>query len=79
MAVLIVAKSLADNPEFTKAGFHIGRFVTATIDTKVDRANIKALYSNLEFALTCIIVSISNSLTGPSLLGSDSLSYIEID
>jgi hypothetical protein len=38
-----VAKSLWDNPEFIKAGFHIIRFVTAAVNTKADRENIKVL------------------------------------
>jgi hypothetical protein len=44
-----VAESLWDNPEFNQAGFHIGRFITAVVDTEADWENIKALYSDLEF------------------------------
>jgi hypothetical protein len=47
-----VAESLADNPEFIKVGFHIGRFIIAAVDTKADRANTKMLYSDLESAST---------------------------
>jgi hypothetical protein len=53
-----IAESLANNPEFIKAGFHIDRFITTAVDTEADRANIKALYSNLESASTCLNVSI---------------------
>jgi hypothetical protein len=35
-----VVESLADDPEFIKARFHIGRFITTAIDTEVDQANI---------------------------------------
>jgi hypothetical protein len=37
-----VTESLWDNLDFIQAEFHVGRFVTATIDTEVDRDNIKA-------------------------------------
>jgi hypothetical protein len=47
-----------DNPEFIQTGFHIGRFIMAAIDTEVDRANTKALYSALESASTHLNVSI---------------------
>jgi hypothetical protein len=50
---------------FIQAGFHIGRFVTAAVDTEVDRANTKVLNSALETALTHLDISLS-SLT-PSL------------
>jgi hypothetical protein len=53
-----VVESLADNPAFIKAEFHISRFVTAAIDTEVNQANIKELYSNLKSALTCLNVCI---------------------
>jgi hypothetical protein len=32
----------------SRHGFHVGRFVTAVIDTEADRENIKALYSSLK-------------------------------
>jgi hypothetical protein len=31
-----VAESLWDNPEFVKAGFHDGCFITVAIDTEAD-------------------------------------------
>jgi hypothetical protein len=52
-----VDESLTDNPEFVKARFHIGRFITVVVGIKADQANMKVLYSNLEFALTCLNVS----------------------
>jgi hypothetical protein len=39
-----VTESLADNPVFIKAKFHISRFITVAIDTEADQVNIKALY-----------------------------------
>jgi hypothetical protein len=53
-----VAESLFDNPEFIQARFHTGRFVTAVVDTEVDRANTKALNSALKTALTHLDVSV---------------------
>jgi hypothetical protein len=35
-----VADSLAKDLDFMKAGFHIGRFVTAAVNTEAERANI---------------------------------------
>jgi hypothetical protein len=32
-----VAESLWDNPEFIKAGFHLGKFVTASVENEDDR------------------------------------------
>jgi hypothetical protein len=52
-----VVESLWDNPEFIKPGFHVGRFVTAAIDTKADRENIKVLYSSLKSISAQIDVS----------------------
>jgi hypothetical protein len=54
-----VVESLFDNCEFIQAGFHIGRFITAVVDTEVDQANIKALYLDLKLALTHLNVSVS--------------------
>jgi hypothetical protein len=51
-------QSLFDNPEFIQVGFHISQFFTVAIDTKIDRANTKVLYSALEYALTHLNVSI---------------------
>jgi hypothetical protein len=43
-----IAESMWDNPDFIQAGFHIDWFVTASVSTKVEWENIKALYSSLE-------------------------------
>jgi hypothetical protein len=53
----LVAKTLAKDPDFIKAGFHFGRFVTATVDTKVDRYNTEVLQTELDSAWTRINVS----------------------
>jgi hypothetical protein len=53
-----VAESLADNREFIKFRFHIDRFITAVVDTKVNQVNIRVLYSDLESASTRLNVSI---------------------
>jgi hypothetical protein len=37
-----------DNLDFIQAGFHIGRYITASVNTEAERENIKALYSSLE-------------------------------
>jgi hypothetical protein len=54
---LRLAESFWDNPDFIRAGFHIGWFVTATVDTEVDRDNIKVPYSNLKTTSKLIDVS----------------------
>jgi hypothetical protein len=38
---LRVVESLWDNPDFIQAGFHIGRFATAVVDSKAERENIR--------------------------------------
>jgi hypothetical protein len=43
--------------DFIPTGFHVGRFVTATIDTEADRDNTKMLYSSLKTTLDQIDVS----------------------
>jgi hypothetical protein len=53
-----VTESLFDNPVFSQAGFHIGRFVTVAVDTEADQANTKALHSALETASTHLDVSL---------------------
>jgi hypothetical protein len=52
-----VIESLWDNPDFILAGFHVGRFVTAIVDTKADQDNINALYYSLKRTLDQIDVS----------------------
>jgi hypothetical protein len=38
-----VADSLAKDPDFIKAEFHIGRFETAAVNTEAEQADIQAL------------------------------------
>jgi hypothetical protein len=38
-----LAKTLWDNPDFIQAGFHIGRYITASVNFEAERENIKAL------------------------------------
>jgi hypothetical protein len=52
-----VAESLWDNPNFIQAGFHIVLYVTTSMNSEVERENIKALYSNIETTSAQIIVS----------------------
>jgi hypothetical protein len=47
-----IHSSLFGNLKFIQARFHIGRFIMAAVDTEVDQANTKALYSALESAST---------------------------
>jgi hypothetical protein len=49
MAALMGCRVSMGQPRvFAEARFHIGRFVTAAVDTEADRENIKALYSSLK-------------------------------
>jgi hypothetical protein len=48
---------LAKDPDFNKAGFHIGRFITAVVYTEVERADIEALRSDMYSASMRINVS----------------------
>jgi hypothetical protein len=43
-----IAKSLWDNPYFIWVGFHIGWFITVSVNTEAEWENIKALYARLE-------------------------------
>jgi hypothetical protein len=52
-----VEESPAKDLEFIKAGFHIGRFFTAAVDTEKDCTNKDTLYTDPEFALTRLNVS----------------------
>jgi hypothetical protein len=54
-----VEESLAKDPEFVKAGFHIGRFITAVVDIEKDHANMDALYNDMVSASARLNVSIS--------------------
>jgi hypothetical protein len=59
---LRVAKSLWDNPDFIQAGYHIGRYVTASVNTEAKREQIRALYSSMKTTSKLIDVSIYASL-----------------
>jgi hypothetical protein len=56
-----VADTLTTNPDFIKVGFHIGRFITASVDTEKEHAITEALKFNLEFVSEQIKVCISSS------------------
>jgi hypothetical protein len=49
-------ETLANNPNFIQAGFHIGRFITTVVDTEADRLNTEALWTELESTSTRINV-----------------------
>jgi hypothetical protein len=55
---LHVAESLWFNPDFIQAEFHIGRYVTASMNTEAEREQIKALYSSMKTTSELIDVSI---------------------
>jgi hypothetical protein len=59
---LRVAKSLWDNPDFIQAEYHIGRYVTASVNTEAKREQIRALYSSMKTTSKLIDVSIYASL-----------------
>jgi hypothetical protein len=44
------------DPEFIKAGCHLGTFVTAAVNTEEKQADIQALQGNLDSALSEINV-----------------------
>jgi hypothetical protein len=46
----LVAKTLANDPDFIQAGFHIGRFITVVLDTEVDRLNTRGLLTESSLA-----------------------------
>jgi hypothetical protein len=52
-----VNETLAKDPDFIKAGFHIGRFITTAVNTEADHADIQALRNDLNSASTRINVS----------------------
>jgi hypothetical protein len=53
-----VAEFLWDNLDFIQAGFHIGRYVTTSVNSEAEQENIKALYSTLETTSAQINVSV---------------------
>jgi hypothetical protein len=54
---MLVAETLAKDPNSIKAGFHIGKFIIAAVDTMADRSNTEALWTELDSALSRINVS----------------------
>jgi hypothetical protein len=56
-----VVESLWDNPDIIQAGFHIGRYVTASLNTEAEQEQIKALYSSMKTTSELIDVSIFTS------------------
>jgi hypothetical protein len=53
-----VTGSLWDNPDFIQVGFHIGRYVSASVNTKAEQEQIKALCSSMKTTSELIDVSI---------------------
>jgi hypothetical protein len=53
----LIAKILLKDPDFIKAGFHIGKFIIVAVDTEVDRTNIETLRTDLDSASTRINMS----------------------
>jgi hypothetical protein len=53
-----VTESLWDNPDFIQAGFHIGHYISATVNTQAEQEQIKALYSSIQTTSELIDVSV---------------------
>jgi hypothetical protein len=53
-----VAESLWDNPDFIQASYHIGRYVSASVNTEIEWELIKALYSSMRTTSKLVDVSI---------------------
>jgi hypothetical protein len=52
-----VVESLWDIPDFIQAGFHIGRYVSTSVNTQAEQEQIKALYSSMLTTFELIDVS----------------------
>jgi hypothetical protein len=52
-----VADSLEKDPDFIKTGFHIGRFLTAAVNTEAEQSDIQALWAGLDSTSLQINVS----------------------
>jgi hypothetical protein len=52
-----VTESLCDNPKFSQAAYHIGRYVIAPVNTEAQRERIKALYSSMKTISELINIS----------------------
>jgi hypothetical protein len=53
----LVAETLANDPDFIQAGFHIGGFITAVVGTEADRLNTEGLLIESESCLNRIKVT----------------------
>jgi hypothetical protein len=58
---LRVAESLWDNPDFIQAGFHIGRYMSTSVNTQAEQEKIKVLYSSMQTTSKVIDVSFHDS------------------
>jgi hypothetical protein len=56
-----IVESLWDNPDFIQARFHIGRYISASVNTEAEREQIKVLYSSMKSTSELIDVSIFTS------------------
>jgi hypothetical protein len=56
-----VAESMWDNPNFIQVRFHIGQYISASVNTKAKREQIKVVYSIMKTTLELIDVSIFTS------------------
>jgi hypothetical protein len=50
-----------DNPNFIQVRFHIGQYISASVNTKAKREQIKVVYSIMKTTLKLIDVSIFTS------------------
>jgi hypothetical protein len=48
---------MVKDPNFIKAGCHIGKYIVPAVNTKVEQADIQELHSDLDSAFLCINVS----------------------
>jgi hypothetical protein len=55
--ILQVTETLAKDLDFIKAWFHIGSFITTTMNTEAERADIEALRNDLDSASTRININ----------------------
>jgi hypothetical protein len=55
---LRVVESLWDNLDFIQAGFHIGQYMTVSVNTKAKWEHIKTLYSSMKTTSELVHVSI---------------------
>jgi hypothetical protein len=52
-----VVESLWDNLEFIQAGYHIRRYLTASVNTEAEQERIKSLYSSMKTTSELIDIS----------------------